>query len=61
LEPARASVAVAVPDWPAFDELARVQDLFYEQVVLAVTGQKSPEEAMAAAAEVIAPLLPNAE
>ena len=60
LEPARASLQVARPDWPAFDEQARAQDILYEQVVLAITGQKTPEEAMAAAAEQIQPLLPQA-
>jgi ABC-type glycerol-3-phosphate transport system substrate-binding protein len=61
LEPARASLAVARPDWPAFDNLARVQDIFNEQVVLAVTGQKTPEQAMADAADQIKPLLPQGE
>lgn len=61
LEPARESLAVARPDWPAFDNLARVQDIFNEQVVLAVTGQKTPEQAMADAADQIQPLLPQGE
>lgn len=60
LEPARASLAVARPDWPAFDEQARAVDIFEEQVVLAITGQKTAEEAMADAAEQIQPLLPQA-
>ena len=60
LEPARASLEVARPDWPAFDEMARAQDIFEEQVVLAITGQKTPEQAMADAAEQIQPLLPQA-
>ena len=60
LEPARELLAVASPDWPAFDNLARVQDIFNEQVVLAITGQKTPEQAMADAETQIAPLLPSA-
>lgn len=59
LEPARASLEVARPDWPAFDEQARASDIFDEQVTLAITGQKTAEEAMADAAELIAPLLPQ--
>lgn len=59
LEPARESLAIAKPNWPAFDELARVQDIFFEQVALAVTGRKTPEQAMADAEAQIAPLLPS--
>lgn len=59
LEPARASLEVARPDWPAFDEQARAVDIFEEQVVLAITGQKTAEEAMADAAAQIEPLLPQ--
>jgi multiple sugar transport system substrate-binding protein len=58
-EQARRSLEVSRPYWPAFDEQPRAQDIFEEQVVLAITGQKSPEEAMADAAELIAPLLPT--
>lgn len=60
-EPASRSVLVAKPDWPAFDEQPRVQDIFMEQAVLAITGQKTPEEAMADAADLIAPLLPSTD
>lgn len=60
-EPARLSLEVSRPYWPPFDEQPRAQDIFEEQVVLAVTGQKSAEEAMADAAALIAPLLPVAE
>jgi len=57
-EPAGRSLLVSRPYWPAFDEQPRALDIFQEQVVLAITGQKTAEEAMADAAELIAPLLP---
>ena len=60
-EPASRSLLVSKPYWPAFDEQPRALDIFDEQVVLAITGQKTAEEAMADAAELIAPLLPNSE
>ena len=60
-EPASQSLLVSRPFWPAFDEQPRAQDIFEEQAVLAITGQKTPEEAMADAAELIAPLLPTSE
>jgi multiple sugar transport system substrate-binding protein len=59
--PASQSLLVARPYWPAFDEQPRAQDIFNEQVVLAITGQKSPEDAMADAAKQIEPLLPTGE
>ncbi|MAU08319.1 MAG: hypothetical protein CL607_00740 [Anaerolineaceae bacterium] len=61
VDAAAQSLLVAKPDWPAFDEQSRASDIFEEQVVLAITGQKSAEEAMADAAELIAPLLPTNE
>lgn len=61
LVPARESLAVAKPDWPAFDDLAKVQDIFAEQVSLAVTGRKTAEQAMADAEAQIAPLLPSGD
>lgn len=60
-EPASRSLTVSKPFWPAFDEQARAEDILEEQIVLAVTGQKSAEDAMADAAELIEPLLPGNE
>lgn len=58
-EPASRSLQVSRPYWPAFDEQPRAADILEEQLVLAITGQKTPEQAMADAAEAIAPLLPQ--
>ena len=43
---------------PAFDEAARAGDIFKEEAEAAVLGMKTPEEAMAAVAQRVKPLLP---
>lgn len=43
---------------PAFDESARVADIFKQHVELAMLGQMQPQDAMDAACEEIEPLLP---
>jgi multiple sugar transport system substrate-binding protein len=50
---------VSYPQSPAFDELPKVMDIFREQVILAVVGKKSPQQAMDDAAKMIKPLLPT--
>lgn len=50
---------VSYPQSPAFDELPKVMDIFREQVILAVVGKKSPQQAMDDAARMIKPLLPT--
>ena len=49
----------ARPAFPAFPDAVRAQATFLEEVQLAVLGRKSPEEAVAAIAERITPLLPG--
>lgn len=46
------------PLWPAFDGVTRAKEIFEEEVVRAILGMKTPEEAMADAAAQIEPLLP---
>lgn len=50
---------VSYPQSPAFDELPKAMDIFREQVILAVVGKKSPQQAMDDAARMIKPLLPT--
>jgi len=57
-EASRRALEIAKPNWPAFDEQARAEDILTEQFVLAITGQKTPEEALNDAATLIKPLLP---
>jgi len=56
---AKKALNVGRPLWPAFTELPKVMDIFKEEVVMAVVGKKTPQEAMDDAAERIKPLLPK--
>lgn len=52
------ALATARGAFPPFDEGARAQQIFLEEVQLAVIGRKSPQDAVAAMVERITPLLP---
>jgi multiple sugar transport system substrate-binding protein len=53
------ALAVARPPLPGWSNSAQVQDIFVEEVELALLGQKTAEEAMMSVQERVAPLLPE--
>jgi multiple sugar transport system substrate-binding protein len=52
-------LAVARPPVPGWDNSAQAQDIFVEEVELALLGLKTPEEAMNSVQERVTPLLPQ--
>lgn len=52
-------LAVARPPLPGWDNSARVQDIFVEELDLVLLGMKTPQEAMDSVQERVTPLLPE--